>query len=526
MEIFKLFGSIFVDNDKANKSIDDTDKKAGGVGATLGKMGSFAVKAGAAIGTAAVAGGAAMFALANKTADAADVIDKLSERTGINREELQRWQYAAGQSGADVEKLEVGIKKLSDQMDGAVQGNEKAAEAFGKIGISMDDLKNKSQEEIFSTVMAELADMEQGAARNALGNDLLGKSYTEMLPLLNAGSQGMADLKNNADKLGIVMSEEAVIANVKFGDSLSDVKQAFGGIFMRISNDFLPVLNQSLDWVLAHMPEIQAGIETAFDVAGKAVDYFTDAIKWARENANWLIPVVSGLAFAIGTLVIIDTVNKLMVAWKASTIAQTLAQGGLNAVMAANPIALVVLGIAALVAAGVALYMHWDTVKAKAQELGTKFKDVFGGMKTFVIGIWDGIGDGIKGSINVILKYINKLINGLNQIDFSIPDWVPLLGGKSWGFNIDKIPLLADGGNVIKSGKVIVGENGPEELNLPTGARVTPLSKVAEKDSQKIENNFNIEKMEVRNDNDIKLIARELYNLQKSTSRGRGLVST
>ena len=108
----------------------------------------------------------------------------------------------------------------------------------------MDDLKNKSQEEIFSTVMAELADMEQGAARNALGNDLLGKSYTEMLPLLNAGSKGMSDLKQRADELGIVMSEEAVMANVKFGDSLSDVKQAFGGVFMRLSNDFLPVLNR------------------------------------------------------------------------------------------------------------------------------------------------------------------------------------------------------------------------------------------------------------------------------------------
>ena len=119
--------------------------------------------------------------------------------------------------------------------------------------------------------MAELADMEQGAARNALGNDLLGKSYTEMLPLLNAGSKGMSDLKQRADELGIVMSEEAVMANVKFGDSLSDVKQAFGGVFMRLSNDFLPVLNRFLDWVLGHMPEIQATIQTVFGVVDTVV---------------------------------------------------------------------------------------------------------------------------------------------------------------------------------------------------------------------------------------------------------------
>ena len=46
IEIFKLFGSVFIDNDKANQSLDSTDQKAGGVGATLGKMGGFALKAG------------------------------------------------------------------------------------------------------------------------------------------------------------------------------------------------------------------------------------------------------------------------------------------------------------------------------------------------------------------------------------------------------------------------------------------------------------------------------------------------
>jgi hypothetical protein len=73
-----------------------------------------------------------MLALANKTAETADVIDKLSERTGINREELQRWKYAAEQSGGDIGKLEVGMKKLSDVMDGATNGSKANVEAFGK----------------------------------------------------------------------------------------------------------------------------------------------------------------------------------------------------------------------------------------------------------------------------------------------------------------------------------------------------------------------------------------------------------
>lgn len=55
-----------------------------------------------------------------------------------------------------------------------------------------------------------------------------------------------------------------------------------------------------------------------------------------------------------------------------------------------------------------------------------------------------------------------------------MPDWIPGIGGK--GINIPEIPLLAKGGNVISSGRAIVGEAGPELIDLPAGARVSPLS--------------------------------------------------
>ena len=70
---------------------------------------------------------------------------------------------------------------------------------------------------------------------------------------------------------------------------------------------------------------------------------------------------------------------------------------------------------------------------------------------------------------------MNGMIDGLNKLKWDIPSWIPVLGGKSWGFNLGKIPLLADGGNIQRGGMAVVGEAGPELLNLPTGARVTPL---------------------------------------------------
>lgn len=72
------------------------------------------------------------------------------------------------------------------------------------------------------------------------------------------------------------------------------------------------------------------------------------------------------------------------------------------------------------------------------------------------------------------------MIRALNNIHISIPDWVPLLGGKTFGFNIGEltapqIAMLAKGGEF--SGSAIVGEDGPELISTGRSTtRVTPLN--------------------------------------------------
>lgn len=181
-------------------------------------------------------------------------------------------------------------------MVGASEGSKKNVAAFESLGISLDNLKTKSQEDIFADVMKSLADMPQGAERNALGNELLGKSYTELIPLLNAGSTGMNDLMKRADELGIVLSEDTVKANVKFGDSLDDVKSSVSAVVANLSSTFLPILQRMLDWILEHMPEIQQVVGAVFSAISKVVEVawnwfdkyllptFDRLFKWTSEN--------------------------------------------------------------------------------------------------------------------------------------------------------------------------------------------------------------------------------------------------
>lgn len=260
--IFSVFGEILIDNTNADKSIDSTTEKAEKSSSKVGSAFSSIAKGAAAVGTAVVAGataiGGAAYKIATSTAEQADYIDKLSERTGINREELQRWKHAADQSGVSVDSFKNGIKKMSDVIDDANNGSKTASTSLSRLGLSLDDLNKMSTEEKFNTITAALADMEQGAERNALGNDLLGKSYTEMLPLLNAGSDGMAALKKEADELGIVMSEDTVKAGVVLGDTIANDKDAFGGLLNRIGAAAIPLIQQIADMIIAGLPKIQA----------------------------------------------------------------------------------------------------------------------------------------------------------------------------------------------------------------------------------------------------------------------------
>ena len=111
-------------------------------------------------------------------------------------------------------------------------------------------------------------------------------------------------------------------------------------------------------------------------------------------------------------------------------------------------------------------------VKEIFEGVGKVFKGIFtGDMKTALEGfkqIFKGIFDSLwaiaKAPLNLIIRGINSLIRGANKIKFDVPDWVPGIGGKSLGFSIPQIPLLAKGGIISRPTQAILGEAGKEAV--------------------------------------------------------------
>lgn len=154
----------------------------------------------------------------------------------------------------------------------------------------------------------------------------------------------------------------------------------------------------------------------------------------------------------------------------------------------------------------------WDIIKAKAEEFSLKFTEIKDGIvsvftekipsaivgfKDSWIAVWDGVKqkfeeiwssfesiakapiNSIIGLINGLISGINWLINGLNTVSITIPDWVPEIGGNSFGISlpyVNEIPYLAKGG-ILEQGSAIVGEAGAELLTIASGkAIVQPLT--------------------------------------------------
>lgn len=166
----------------------------------------------------------------------------------------------------------------------------------------------------------------------------------------------------------------------------------------------------------------------------------------------------------------------------AVTWVQTAAQWALNAAMLASPTTWIIIGIVALIAVFVLLWNNCD------------------GFRNFFIMMWDGIvkaalgaGDIIKGVVNGIIWAVNGMIKlyvgGINGLISGVNAVSGALGIPAIpSIPVPQIPQLATGGIIRRSGRVMVGERGPEYLDLPQGAKVTPLSKT----SNKTDNNITI----------------------------------
>lgn len=217
---------------------------------------------------------------------------------------------------------------------------------------------------------------------------------------------------------------------------------------------------------------VEWGVNTACVIANKAALLAHKAV----GGVVWLVQQAAALGVASAAWIhntAMMVVNKAGMVASAvasgvatgATAALTAAQWALNAAFVATPIGWIVLGLAAVVAAGVALYKNWDTVKAKAGEVWNSIKTAFGGIR-----------DSITGAFSAAKEKVAGFFSWLNQKIESVPILGSIYkGGKSAvSWIADRLDGNAMGTPYWRGGYTRVNERGGEIMNLPSGTQIIP----------------------------------------------------
>ena len=293
--IASLAVSLGLNSQGFNRGIDDAGKKAGGFRRTLGTV---AKGVGLAAGAVTAAGGA-LLGMASQTSAAADEIDKASTRIGITTDAYQEMAYWASQNGIEQGTMERAVGRLNQRIGLAAEGNEKYSNALKNLGVDMEAVTEGtlSTEDAMAQSIQALSQMENEQKKSAMASELFGtKMARDLMPALQDGSLSIEEAAKQAEELGLIMSEDAIDANVKFQDSMDQIKSSLRSAFMQTMTQVLPILQRFLDWVLDHMPQIQATIQTVMEVVSRVVEKaFTvfdeyvlpvlgEVFSWIKEN--------------------------------------------------------------------------------------------------------------------------------------------------------------------------------------------------------------------------------------------------
>lgn len=437
-----------------------------------------------------------------------------------------KFTAAMGAAGAAVGFKEAfDLETYKAQLETATGSTEKAAELMKNAIAMANKTPFEGGELVEATAMLEAMGMDSKKWLTYAGN-MAGATGKDIMQATEAIIDAQAGEWERMKEFGIKgvdnMDDLVQIMNQRFAGGMEKLAGTTKGLWSTVTgvtkNSLAKIVGimddgsvrqgSALDKVKQKISQLadtmtrwqnDGTIESAAEKAAAAVDKISNAFKWAKDNAGWLIPVLSGLVGALVAFNVLTTVIGLWKSYQTVATAVKAAQTLLNLSMTMNPIGLLIVGIGLLIAAGVALAMHWDEVKEAAASLWENIKSVFGGIRDAVVGAFDTV----KTKAGEALDWIGNKLDELWQKVQNIPVIGSLAKGAassvSWLW--DKMtapgaaaPSYATGTPYFRGGISRINEGGRGELvQLPSGTKVFPHTKTKQMMGNRVYNiNVNV----------------------------------
>ncbi len=346
--------------------VSSIDKGLAAASKKVKRFGANVAKGGAVIAAAGSAVLAPLTAAVFKFADAGDILNKTSLRTGISVEALSELKFAAEQSGASLKFVSDGIFRSFRRIgNAAIAGGGPAARALKVLGLNAKELSQLKADEVLGILADSLNGVGNEAERNQLGFELFGDSFRGMLPLLAAGSAGINALRKEAHELGATMTTEDATAAADFADAWNKIKTVLSSVTMQIGASLAPMLT---------------------DMANRVAKIASESVAWLRENRALIVMIAKVAAGAV-------VFGTAIVALGGFIVAAGAVLGGLAAGIAflMSPIGLVIAGLGILTAFFFSSFGSMGEIIAWFQG---RFGDLTKGVQDSITAITEAISQG------------------------------------------------------------------------------------------------------------------------------------
>ena len=418
------------------------------------------------LSTAAAAVTAAIGALTVKSSKWADDLNTMSKRYSLGTDELQKYAAASELVDVDVETIAKSHVKLEKTMLSASKGTGASAEAFEKLGVDVTNADGslRDGDSVWQETIAALGQMSNETERDALAMQLMGKSATNLNPLIEDGGETYKNFADTLAKYNLDFVDQDMLDQAnQFNDALDTMKAVGMVAFQQLGTQLAAYLAPAMEKVV--------------DLVGRLAEWFGNLSPRTQAiiaGVSAVVAVLAPLLIGLGKISFaISSIMSLM-----ATLGPAI--GGIVATF--GPVILI---IGAVVAAGVLLYKNWDTIKAKAIAFKNKVVATFNEFKAKVVSTFNSIRD-------AIVKPIQTAIDKVKAIVQRIKSFFPIKVGNIFGhiklphfkltgklsINPPSIPKISidwyKNGGIFDSPTIAgIGEAGPEA--------VVPLDKFWEK---------------------------------------------
>jgi hypothetical protein len=240
--------------------VANSDQLEKGLAGAMGKLKRFAGTAAALLGVGSIG------SMLKGQIDLADSLAKTAQKTGLSVEALSQLKYAGDLADVSLDQLTTAAVRMNKSLG---EGSNKTAEALAGLGMSLEDVLAMDPDQRFVAIAGALGQMEDETKQAAIGSELLGRSFAQLLPLFAGGADGVRQVGAEARAAGQVMSTEFAQNAERVNDALTRLGKVGGAVGNTLLSDFIGPLADGLERILPMVQQAVSWLSKATRTVGQ-----------------------------------------------------------------------------------------------------------------------------------------------------------------------------------------------------------------------------------------------------------------